>query len=307
MNEPRPEDVPSFTLAELVTQALAALRADWQAHVVWNIAWVGCAFLGCCGSVLFMAGGIAAIGGYAQADSGMTPAGIAIIYLVMLPMMLVLYCTHQAVTMVLVRARTRGTPLSMSEGTLGGLARAPALAGHVLLRTLSEFLPMSVFWGVIGAIVFAQGTPREPSDFAPALVVAIALAYLALVVTGFAYRAFIGLGFASVVAGSGPVAAFGESVRLLRGRRMQFVGLRVSVLAAWFLGYLTCMCPFFLSNATVSAGHANPALSLLTMPLVFAFYGVALFLLVLDAAVEACFHERLTRPLSAEAIAETFT
>jgi hypothetical protein len=97
----------------------------------------------------------------------------------------------------------------------------------------------------------------------------------------------------------------GESVRLLRGRRWQFVRYRLAVLAAWVLGYATCMGPFLLASAT-SSGAPNPIATLVMLPLMLGFYGVILALFVLDAAIEASFHARVTRPMDLAAVAETF-
>jgi len=108
-----------------------------------------------------------------------------------------------------------------------------------------------------------------------------------------------------VVAGSGPWASFGESVRLLKGRRWQFIRKRLAMWAAWMVGYAVCMGPFFASSYA-SAGRPNPAASLALLPLMLGFYGVMLFLIVIDAALEAAYHVRVTRPLDATALAATF-
>jgi len=50
----------------------------------------------------------------------------------------------------------------------------------------------------------------------------------------------------------------------------------------------------------------SPEVRLATTALTLGYYLVARCVRVLDAAVEACFHERLTRPMDAAAIAATF-
>ncbi len=300
-----------FTLRDVLVDAIGALRTDWRAHVGWNVMWLCGALVSCCGCGILAAGIGAAIGGTGGGVQDPTAPNtillVLLVYAVLLPLMFAIYAAHQSVTMTLTRARLRGTPMTMGEGIAAGIKRAPALAMHLIVRTIVEAVPIGGLYAVAFAVVAAAGVMDVEAlrNAGPGLWAFVGVIYVLVIVLAFGARAFVGLGFPAVVAGSGPIAALGESVRLLRGRRWQFIRYRLVVLAAWVLGYATCMGPFFLASAA-SPGSPNPLVALVTLPLVLGFYGLMLVFFVLDAAIEASFHVRVTRPMDVAAIAETF-
>lgn len=301
-----------FTLREVLGDALDALRSDWRAHVGWNLIWASVVMVSCCGTMIMVgfAGamlGISRHGGDPSARLGETSAVLALVYLVLLPLMLALYALHQSVTMTLTHAFCRGTPMSMRAAIEQGLRRTPALVAHLLLRTFVEGVPILLVYALCFGIVWGgMGVHASEMMHGGAGVgIVFVLGYVVVLAFALGVRGFLGLGFASVVDGIGPVAAFGHSVRLLRGRRWQFIRKRLAVLAAWMIAYMTCAGPFFAASFATQ-GHPNPTLTLLTLPFLLGFYGVMLLLVVADAALEASYHARVTRPLDAAALAATF-
>ncbi len=305
--------VESVTLRDVFQEGLAALRADWTLHLAWNAIWVAVAMVSCCGFTIVL-GVISAVLGITSGGGGperLTSMGamIAVVYAVLIPAMLGLYALHQTVTMTLVHGRARGTPVSLRDAVTWGLRRTPALVGHMLLRFFVEGTAIVGIYLSALAVVWltAEDTPSldHLSSLGPLAWIVIGIAYVAVIVVGFGFRVFLGLAFPMIVQGGTALAAFGGSTALLRGRRWQFLRFRLVVLATWIGSYSVCVAPWLLT-AIGSEGRPNPIVAIVTLVLVLGFYGVALLLFVLDAGLEAAFHERLTRPMNAAQVARTF-
>jgi len=310
MSPPAPSEEP-FSLADVLTDSLASLREDIRAHAGWSLIWIALALTTCCGTSVLI-GGIGAVAGVSSAASGGRPSMstlmplVALVYLIVIPVMLALYAMQQAVVMDIVRARGRGSPTTMRQAIEHGVSRVPALLGHMALRLVFEGVPLVVVYAIVAGVVFASAGEMGPGMLArvsPVVWVLVAIVYVLLIVAAFAYRAFYGLAFPCIVDGAGPYAAFGASRALLAGRRMQFVGFRVTVTAVLLLSQCVCMGPYFVATYT---HPGDPSAALVTLPLLLGFYAVLYFILVLDGMMEAAFHVRVTRGRSVNEIAKTF-
>ena len=317
-----PGDVPRFGVFDVLGDAVGSIRRRFGTFVAFNVVFLIALFFSFClvGCLLatVMGGATAAFGGRPGGEGATTTFGaIVVVYGLLIVFVLAALAFHQAFAIETGADDLRGGAPTFATGLSRAANRVLAHFGANVVRVFLDSLLFCLTAGVVAAILRGTGFEPDPNDPSRGVGTAverygfvIAGGYLAQLVWVCGVRSFLGMtGPVLQVEGLGVFDAMRRSARLLAGRRLQFIGLRLiwgfAAVAAMILGYLPIVGLVF--GTAASGEPPNPAYMFLLIPFALLFYGLMLMLYTFDSVIEAAFHARLApRNVPGEHVAQVF-
>lgn len=324
MQPETPTHGPDFGIAEVFADAFSAFKARVGTHVAFTAVFVFALVVMSClvGCVLFvMLGGV-----FAAMDSdgsaarpALTVVVVVLVYGGLFGAMLLAVSAHQAFTLDVTVRALRGESSDLASGLRAAGAKLLSHVGFALVRFVGDAIVACVLFGAILVNVGADALGRVGDDGTPSpgamtaqfgeLGLFFVLAYVVWIVWIVALRGFIGLVPAAIQAeGRSTAAGIVRGVRLLEGRRMQFIAMRIVWGIGWFVGLCLLYAPMVL--IMIIAGNGDDArglIALLLIPYALFFYFVMFLTYAFDAALEGAFYARLVpKAEPAPSVADVF-
>lgn len=310
MSPETPTHVPDFGIAEVFGDAFDAFKARVGTHVAFTALFifalvVTSCFIGCGMSVL--AGGFTAAMDSGDADTGMAIVMVLVVlvYGVFFAVMLLAMCAHHAFTLDVTVRTLRGEPADLSSGLRAAGTHLLSHFGFAMVRFAGDMIVGCVLFGAVLAIGGLDTLRHLGGDGAPSpeqmvahfgeLALFFALAYVVWIVWIIALRGFIGLAPAAIQSeGRSTADGIARGVRLLEGRRMQFIAMRIVWGIALFVGICLLYTPMVIIMMVAgNGGDARSLLALLVLPYALFFYFAIFLAYAFDSALEAAFYARL--------------
>lgn len=317
-------DTKDFGIADVFGDAFAAFRQCFGTHVAFTALFMfalvlSSCFFGCGVSALFAGFGAVTAGHGPHGGEFVTELGMLLGYIVFLGVFMLAMTAHQAFTLDVTVRSIRGEPTDLSSGLRASGAHLLSHFGFAVFRVVSDTIVGCVLFGAIVAIggfdmlrhwdVTRAPSPEAIVERFGALALFFALAYFAWIAWVIALRGFLGLAPAAIqMEGCATVDGVSRGVRLLEGRRMQFIGMRIVWGIAWFVGVCLLYVPMVLIMMVAGdGGDARALLALLILPYALFFYFAMFVTYGFDSALEAAFYARLVpKPEPTPSVADVF-